>query len=909
MTKENHEYLRALFITDPLTDMERILTSRDVLVEGSCSWIFGDMTYTKWLNSKVSQTLWIHGNPGKGKTMLTTALIAELSTRLEHSDSSKSVLAYFFCDNKTIDNNTAVAILRGLLYQILRQQPDLTHHFKAEYQTQGAQLFESKNALHTMWRIVQKTLLRSLLDRVYFVVDALDECDLESRTILLKLMEGNTNKDMARSALGPVVKWILTSRNEIDVKETMCDNLEISLEVNSSSVGRAVSSFIDLKMEQLQKKKRYPEPRRQLVRKILMEKAEGTFLWVSLACAELQKVQPTARNISRVLSNLPSGLEAIYAQILDRATVDAEKEVADITKEILKAVIIAIRPLNLYEMAITADIAKEDWNDLKEYVSQCGSLLTVRRGIRGRDIRGMLFSNTTVHLVHQSAKDFLTSPSSKLFLSPALAQENGILAKRCLSCICSVIFANRPTDLTSLEVDESSGSESDFQSSRGGGHAPVKVESHAQKDIHDVQPSVCLEYPILQWMNHGKIASADIGEIYDTYRGFFETSSYIRNSWMVSYKTNYHSRGYGILRNLEPSTFTPLHLGVYSGIYPLVERMLNRNAEMDPSRPESHLDTRDSRGRSALIWAASCGYKDISHLLLERGADPHLADYSADTALNVATRKGRRAVVQVLLDHGASVDSKDNQGYPPLVIASEYGYDTIAGLLLQYGADTDAMNEGGDTALTISACKGHGTIVQLLLDRGASINRKNRAEITPLISALTWGQEIVAMLLMQHEVDIEAVDGEGNTALILSILFGSVATVQALLDHGASVNVKGYWGITALSLASEKGHKAVMELLLQHGADIDAVDINGNTALIISSHGSHKAIVKMLLDHRAQTNVQNNIGRTALMEASIVDDQAEVVNLLLMYDADVDLKDERGYSALWYASNKDIKRL
>jgi len=99
--KEYQQCLHALFVTNPLDDLCRIQTTKDTLVEGSCSWIFGSLTYTNWLNSELSWTLWIHGDPGKGKTSMTIALVAELSSRVEHSSGPNSILAYFFCDKRT----------------------------------------------------------------------------------------------------------------------------------------------------------------------------------------------------------------------------------------------------------------------------------------------------------------------------------------------------------------------------------------------------------------------------------------------------------------------------------------------------------------------------------------------------------------------------------------------------------------------------------------------------------------------------------------------------------------------------------------------------------------------------------------------------------------------------------------
>jgi hypothetical protein len=72
----NRACLHALFVTNPLDDMIKVQDDKNKLVHGTCSWILGDPVYTKWLNEDRSQILWIHGDPGKGKTMLTIFLRA-----------------------------------------------------------------------------------------------------------------------------------------------------------------------------------------------------------------------------------------------------------------------------------------------------------------------------------------------------------------------------------------------------------------------------------------------------------------------------------------------------------------------------------------------------------------------------------------------------------------------------------------------------------------------------------------------------------------------------------------------------------------------------------------------------------------------------------------------------------------
>jgi ankyrin repeat protein len=97
-----------------------------------------------------------------------------------------------------------------------------------------------------------------------------------------------------------------------------------------------------------------------------------------------------------------------------------DKELAAFAKEILRSVTVALRPLTLEELAVTADLPKKYRYNLEvliEYTEQCGSFLTIRQH--------------TVYFVHQSAKEYLLSSESSAIFSPRLEEENKLIASRC----------------------------------------------------------------------------------------------------------------------------------------------------------------------------------------------------------------------------------------------------------------------------------------------------------------------------------------------------------------------------------------------------------------------------------------------------------------------------------------------
>ncbi|KAK6346638.1 hypothetical protein TWF696_006758 [Orbilia brochopaga] len=399
--------LKKLWVTDPSLDKERIEGKEDKLLDlhghRVSRWILDHNKFTEWHADAQSKLLWIKGDPGKGKTMLLCGIIEEL----EKPSADPKTLAYFFCQATNANNNNATAVLRCLIYSLVSRQPALISYVREKFD-QDEKLLEGTNA----WLVVSRIFTNILKDKIletggatYLIIDALDECTTQLPE-LLRFIVG-----MLRTCSH--VKWIVSSRNwpeiekELDprpayaTKNSRVRPVKLSLELNKTSVSKAVTEYIKIKVAELARQHTYSKEVRAAVKNYLKLNANGTFLWVALVCRELDGV--SSLRAQEKVTEFPSGLDELYKRMMDQICHSKNHELC---REILAIISLMRRAIELEEFASlinssndrstdvrTPDSVPDNDKALREAIGLCGSFLTLQK--------------RTILFVHQSAKDYL----------------------------------------------------------------------------------------------------------------------------------------------------------------------------------------------------------------------------------------------------------------------------------------------------------------------------------------------------------------------------------------------------------------------------------------------------------------------------------------------------------------------
>lgn len=304
------------------------------------------------------------------------------------------------------------------------------------------------------------------------------------------------------------------------------------------------------------------------------------------------------------------------------------------------------------------------------------------------------------------------------------------------------------------------------------------------------------------------------------------------------------------------------------------------------------------------------------------------------TLLHVAAKHGREDLMEILLQRGAKINATEDLGFTPFLVEC---HNSIAVLpfLLKHGADSFAKDDFGQTGMHMAAMNGKTDIMAYLLTLGLDINATDEIGYTPLITALDSPQEGAATWLLDHgadstiitskdqrstlhyatqhrldamasrllatnTLDINARDKLGSTPLALAALHNSPSTITLLLTHGADPEIPEHDLNRPLHIALTMGNDTVAELLITHGVDVKATGHHGSTPLHLAVQFRNYASVQALLEAGVDVNAIDDSGRTPLCVCTC----SLIAGRLVEFDADVEIRDKRGWTAAHYAVNK-----
>jgi ankyrin repeat protein len=225
----------------------------------------------------------------------------------------------------------------------------------------------------------------------------------------------------------------------------------------------------------------------------------------------------------------------------------------------------------------------------------------------------------------------------------------------------------------------------------------------------------------------------------------------------------------------------------------------------------------------------------------------------------------------------------------------------------------------------LASSNGHLDVAKLLLEAGAHPDTQNSAGRTPLMEATMRADVAVMRVLLDAGADVNRAAALGETALIVAASGRAVETVPILLDHHADPKIADRDKKTVLMwLVDLQFHRggvpvAVIGPLVAAGAEPNAQDKFGHTPLMWAVKGDLSSqvqpeVLEALVQHGADVNVRDDRGETALFglvryveDTLDLDSGRACIGVLLDAGADRNARNTEGKTALGVVAEKNSK--
>ena len=202
-------------------------------VDGTGQWLLDHPKFRMWRDNMVSNNLlWACGIPGSGKSTLASLIIDKLQEDFS-GQSYATVFAYF--DYQDQERQISDSITASLLQQIASTNPELPEPVMNLHKQ-----FKSKDIRPQLQDLAKTfSLVSREFERVFVVIDALDECDEgKHRQAFIEVL--HTIREQAN------IRILITSRpHPQDIKKAFASASQVTVEARDSDLRKYLAKEIE----------------------------------------------------------------------------------------------------------------------------------------------------------------------------------------------------------------------------------------------------------------------------------------------------------------------------------------------------------------------------------------------------------------------------------------------------------------------------------------------------------------------------------------------------------------------------------------------------------------------------------------------------------------------------------------
>lgn len=209
-----------------LTPIDYSFQQHDLInqrIDGTGNWLLNSQIFLAWLEEP-GRALLCRGLPGAGKTILASVAIDYLAKQVQTAP--KTGLAFIFCDYRKKNEQTIYSLLANLLKQLSHLLDPLPQSIVALFE-----VYKRCGTRPTLEEIfgILKDLIRHY-DRVFIVVDALDQCPVTSDCRWEFL------STLSKLQFGFKINTFMTSRDIPDIVESFTSAMVLNVQAKKDDL-------------------------------------------------------------------------------------------------------------------------------------------------------------------------------------------------------------------------------------------------------------------------------------------------------------------------------------------------------------------------------------------------------------------------------------------------------------------------------------------------------------------------------------------------------------------------------------------------------------------------------------------------------------------------------------------------
>lgn len=231
--------------------------------------------------------------------------------------------------------------------------------------------------------------------------------------------------------------------------------------------------------------------------------------------------------------------------------------------------------------------------------------------------------------------------------------------------------------------------------------------------------------------------------------------------------------------------------------------------------------------------------------------------------------------------------------------------DQVLEILLSTNSiDVHAEDDiNGRNCLHEAAIAGKTFVLEEALRRGVDVSRLDVYGRMPLHYACMHGRvAMVSKLLQDAPATVNLMDHDNFTPLIHSIIKKELDCVKVLLEHKARIDPQSESEHAPLNLACQHGTVDTVKFLLQQGAKL-LPDAEGLYPQHLVARSTQPAQLLLVLnEHGADLNQRDKLYQWTPLFHAASEGRVDCLKTLLGKGVEVDIEDEKGLSAIYYAA-------